>query len=351
MVSFQDIKLPAILSVGKNKISEIKKILTDHNVKFDKIVIISTYGIFDNLNLNLDIKYDQVLFANDSDYKNLNRLIKEIKYKNNCLLIGMGGGKAIDLTKCVATKLNLNYLSVPTALSNDGIYSPVAVISKGNKKERLGVDIPLGIIIDLEIIKGAPIETVRAGIGDLLSNSSALQDWKLAKEIKNEQINDFAYSLSYLSYETIINYPVKDIMDHDFLKKLAYSLVLSGMAMEIAGSSRPCSGAEHMFSHTIDYLYPKKATLHGMQVALGSLVAEKLRNRNIKKLVEFYKKVGLPVSYEELGLNKKEFINIIKTTSKTRGRFTIFNNTKLTKKALDLLLKINKDFLKMNFLN
>lgn len=337
MTSFQDIKLPAILSVGRDRINKIKKILLDHNVKFNNIVIISTKGIFNSLKSNLDIKYDQLLFITDSDFINLNRLLKEVKYKNDCLIIGIGGGKVIDITKCVATKLNLNYLSVPTTLSNDGIYSPVAVISNNNKKERLGANIPLGIIIDLSVIKNAPMETIRAGIGDLLSNSSALQDWKLAKEMKGEKINDFAYSLSYLSYETIINYPIKDIMDHDFLKKLAYSLVLSGMAMEIAGSSRPCSGAEHIFSHTIDYLYPKKVTLHGIQVALGNLVVEILRGKNINNLIKFYKKVGLPVSYDEIGLSEKEFINIIKTASKTKRRFTIFNKKRITEKLLAFL--------------
>jgi glycerol-1-phosphate dehydrogenase [NAD(P)+] len=334
MISFQDIKLPAILSVGKNRIEEIKKLLLDHNFIFDKTVIISTKGILGILKSKLNIKYDQVLFVTDSDFDNLNRILQEIKYKNNCLIIGIGGGKVIDITKCVATKLNLNYLSMPTALSNDGIYSPVAVISHNNKKERLGANIPSGIIIDIGVVRNAPPETVRAGIGDLLSNSSALEDWKLAKKLNKEKINDFAYSLSYLSYETIRNYPVKDIMDYEFLKKLAYSLVLSGMAMEIAGSSRPCSGAEHIFSHTIDYLYPKKATLHGIQVALGNLVAELLRGKNIDNLIKFYKKVGLPVSYKEIGLSNKEFINVIKTASKTKRRFTVFNKKRITEKLL-----------------
>ena len=344
MIPLSNIKLPIILTVGKNKLSRIDKILSEHKLKFSNIIIISTKGIFKSLKSNLKVKYDKALFITESDFKNIDKILQGIgDIGKNSLILGIGGGKVIDITKCVATKKKISYLSIPTTLSNDGIYSPIAVISKGNKKERLGANIPLGIIIDLEVVQKAPRQTIQAGIGDLLSNLSALQDWKLAKEEKNEQINDFAYSLSYLSIETMLNNPFKDIMDYDFLKKLAYSLVLSGLAMEIAQSSRPCSGAEHIISHTIDYLYPEKSTLHGIQVAFGNLITELLRGNNITELIKFYKKIGLPTQYKDIGLNQNEIIKVIKTAPKMRKRFTIFNKINLNNDLIkDLLDKFNK---------
>jgi glycerol-1-phosphate dehydrogenase [NAD(P)+] len=136
---------------------------------------------------------------------------------------------------------------------------------------------------------------------DLVSNLSALEDWKLGSKRNGEYINNFAYSLSLLSANSILNYSREDLYTDPFLQSLAYGLILSGLSMVIAGSSRPCSGAEHQISHVIDELYPDRATLHGIQVAWGHLLLEhKYRKKNLKTILDFFTSVGLIDEIEKL---------------------------------------------------
>lgn len=329
------ISLPILLEIKDEQKINLDEILNHHNLTYPNKILISSKELHQKYKGYLNFKTKGKFFINIPALDEIEIVIKKIKkLPNNPLLIGFGGGKIIDATKYIGLKTGSNFISLPTALSHDGIYSPVAVLSNDNgMKIRIGTPSPLGIVVNLNIVQQAPIETIRSGIGDLLSNLSALKDWKLAEKNKGEQIDNFAYALSYLAYNNIFNSLDKaylDLQNKQFLKNLAYSLITSGLSMEIAESSRPCSGAEHLFSHAIDYLYPKKSTLHGIQVAFGILVAELFRGENIERMIEIYRKIGLPTSVKELGFEKGEIIQVIKIAPKTnKERYTIFNKFKL----------------------
>lgn len=342
------ISLPVLLEIidkGKTNLDEILS-LRYHNLKYSNKILISSKELYRKYKEYLDFGIEEKFFINIPTLAEIETVIKEVKrikkLSDDYLLIGFGGGRVIDATKYIGLKTDLNFFSLPTALSHDGIYSPVAVLSQDNgMKLRIGTPSPLGIVVNLDIIQQAPIETIRAGIGDILSNLSALKDWKLAEKDKGEQIDNFAYLLSYQACTSILNFLDKsniniNLKDKRFLENLAYSLITSGLSMEIAKSSRPCSGAEHLFSHAIDYLYPKKSTLHGTQVAFGILVAELFRGEEIERIIEIYKKTGLPTSVKELGFEKKEIIQAIKTAPEmNRNRHTIFNKFKLSELLIE----------------
>jgi glycerol-1-phosphate dehydrogenase [NAD(P)+] len=241
------------------------------------------------------------------------------------LLLAVGGGRVIDIVKYAASHLNMNYLSVPTALSNDGIYSPVAVLFDGKHRRRIGTHIPLGIIVDLSVVQKAPRTTLQSGIGDVLSNQSALLDWQLSRDQKQELINDFAFTLSLMSVQMVRNLDPSCIGNSDFCSRLAYSLVTSGLAMEIAGTSRPCSGAEHSISHAIDELYPDRSTLHGLQVAAATVLTLRLHGQEPKEMVAFMKRLGMPTGLRQLGFNDEEIVEILEYARGIRPRFTIMN--------------------------
>jgi len=338
------ISLPVLLEIIDEEKINLDEILSYHNLKYSNKILISSKELYQKYKKYLNFRIEEKFFINIFTLDEIEIVIKNIKkLSNDSLLIGFGGGRVIDATKYIGLKTGLKFFSLPTALSHDGIYSPVAVLSQDNgMKIRIGTPSPLGIVVNLDIIQQAPIETIRSGIGDLLSNLSALKDWKLAEKDEGEQIDNFAYILSYLAYNSILNLLDKsniNLKDKEFLENLAYSLIISGLSMEIAGSSRPCSGAEHLFSHAIDYLYPKKSIFHGIQVAFGILVAELFRGEEIERMIEIYKKIGLPTSVKELGFEKKEIIQAIKIAPKmNKERYTIFNKFKLSKLLIEKMI-------------
>jgi glycerol-1-phosphate dehydrogenase [NAD(P)+] len=340
MLLSRSVNIPVCLEVGRGRAKIIGDILSSHSISFQKSVLVTTEHLDLKYRDYLDLKFSEKVFINKSDEKNVVEVEKRLrKHDPDTLVVAFGGGKTIDVAKSAASKVGMNYLSVPTAISSDGIYSPVSVITGSDgKKKSLGANVPLGIIIDLDIVKTSPRELILAGVGDLISNISALDDWKLAKKNKIESIDDFAYTISFLSSGSILDLDLVDVDDYGFLKTLAYGLITSGLSMEIAGSSRPCSGAEHMFSHALDYLYPEKSRPHGIQVAFGTLLMEKWRGHDISPLVSFFRKVGLPATIQEFGISRGAVAEAFLYAPKIRDRFTILNKKKPTKSGVEELL-------------
>ena len=127
---------------------------------------------------------------------------------------------------------------------------------------------------------------MKAGVGDTISNYTALYDWKLGCEENSDRPNDFAYMLSETAFTSLLYSEAKSLTTVPGIQMLAQSLVLSGLAMQIAGNSRPCSGSEHLFCHAMDELFEHNIP-HGILVALGSVVACRLQGRDHHILLDF----------------------------------------------------------------
>lgn len=289
----------------------------------------------------------------------LSSVVSDLQYIEGCdsidqthdWILAVGGGKFLDQAKIVAKNHNAHLIAMPTQVSHDGICSPVAVING----KSMGAVMPEALIVPLFIIEKNELQMIQAGIGDLVANLSAIEDWKLAKARKQEKIDDFAIMLSRRAAMNVLQHleadlkeetnPKKIIYTKNFLKSLIESLALSGIAMSISGNSRPCSGAEHMISHAIDEIYGAgtKAS-HGIQVMIATVYLEQLRGYdlldnlynpnsvNLKKssfnsrLKKILTKLGLPTSFEEININEEELKTIMSLAPKTRpGRFTFLD--------------------------
>src|SRR4051795_5598993 len=155
-------------------------------------------------------------------------------------VVGIGGGRTLDVAKYVASLTGLPMVAVATNLSHDGIASPVASLEHEGRKGSYGVHIPLAVFVDLDYVDKAPRRMGRSGIGDVASNLSALADWRLAADERGEQIDGLAAAMARAAADAVFYRP-DTIESADFLTTLAEALVLSGLAMAVAGSSRPCS--------------------------------------------------------------------------------------------------------------
>jgi glycerol-1-phosphate dehydrogenase [NAD(P)+] len=249
-------------------------------------------------------------------------------------IIAIGGGRCIDLGKLAAARAGVTLVTVPTQLSHDGICSPVAVVPNAlGQTESLGALPPRAVFLSLPTLARAPTASLRAGIGDLLANPLALQDWALAAERGLENINEEAWQLSAKSYQLIRQHLEADpkdwARDARHLLRLADALILSGLAMIAAGTSRPASGAEHEISHAIDALMGPRV-LHGAQVAFGGIVSSALRGDDVAAYRARLRRLGLPEVPWDLDMDEDTLAKVIVAAPETRpGRFTILEDANL----------------------
>ncbi|WP_267242017.1 iron-containing alcohol dehydrogenase family protein [Streptomyces sp. PR69] len=258
-------------------------------------------------------------------------LADAMKGKRYDAVIGLGGGKIIDVAKYAAARVGLPMAAVATNLAHDGLCSPVSILDNDNGRGSYGVPSPIAMVIDLDVVRDAPIRFVRSGIGDAISNISAIADWELSHEVTGEQVDGLAAAMARTAGEAVLRHP-GGVGDDEFLTVLAEALVLSGIAMSISGDSRPSSGACHEISHAFDLLYPQRAASHGEQVGIGAAFAMHLRGATEQAglFAEVLRRHGLPVLPEEIGFSVGEFIAAVEYAPQTRpGRFTILEHLDL----------------------
>lgn len=249
-------------------------------------------------------------------------------------VIAVGGGRCLDIAKLAAARAGLPSIAVPTQLSHDGICSPVAVVPNDQgRPESVGAIAPRIVFIAIPTLLGAPVASVRAGIGDLLANPLALRDWALAAQHGLEDTDQRAWDLSVESFETIsgdLDTPVTELADDpEFLRRLANALILSGLAMIWSGTSRPASGGEHEISHAIDELYGGRA-MHGEQVAFGCTVSVALYGEDAGAFRGRLRNLGLPDHPRDLRLSADDMVRLLLHAPETRpGRFTILEDATL----------------------
>ncbi|GAA0703722.1 iron-containing alcohol dehydrogenase family protein [Kitasatospora atroaurantiaca] len=260
------------------------------------------------------------------------RLADQMRAGHFDALVGLGGGKIIDAAKYAAARVGLPLVAVATNLAHDGICSPVSTLDNDAGRGSYGVPSPIGIVVDLDVIREAPKRFVAAGIGDVISNISACADWELSQTVTGEPVDGLAVAMARSAGENLLRHP-GSLEDQDLLTALAEALVLSGIAMNIAGSTRPSSGACHEISHALDVLYPKRSAQHGEQVGLGAAFASFLRGeRELTGLiVDRLTSHGLPVTAAQIGFTEAEFTEAVHYAPNTRpGRFTILEHLDLS---------------------
>ncbi len=328
----QSAQFPIIFQVNENIIDKIPYFLTRNNIAFNNILVVS--GSSNSL------KYaGQILSSLKAEsypiHKNDVSTVEELKdyclSKNVDLLIGVGGGTILDVVKRVSLLTEINNLLVPTIISNDGIVSPISVIKNDdNQTISLPGKMPFGVVVDIDIIQSAPTKFLQAAAGDILSNISATNDWVLSSLQTGEPINDLAYMLSRSAAFALIHHESKDLRNRSFLKQVIYCQINSGLAMALSGTSRPCSGSEHLISHAIDFKNLSENTLHGYQVGSVSIFCLYLQKKLDAKCINYAQELNLPMAFHQLDKKIFDQLELIYETSlKMRpGRFTVLDTTK-----------------------
>jgi glycerol-1-phosphate dehydrogenase [NAD(P)+] len=255
-------------------------------------------------------------------------------------VIGIGGGRVIDTAKIVSYNLDLQFISIPTAASHDGIASSRASVPTIEGHASLDAQPPIAIVADTGIIASAPHRLLAAGCADVISNYTAILDWELAHRVKGEPLSEYAIALSRMTAEILVKnaHLIKPHQEQSawFVTK---ALVSSGVAMSIAGSSRPASGGEHKFSHALDKLAPGKA-LHGESCGIGTIISMYLHGGDWRGIRTSLKSIGAPVTPADVGIDDAVAVEALLLAKTIRPeRFTIFDMG-LTRESAQNLVQI-----------
>ncbi|MDD6810621.1 MAG: iron-containing alcohol dehydrogenase family protein [Lachnospiraceae bacterium] len=336
--------LPYCLIIEEGIYEHLDEVLTECIPEITKKkVMIVTEPALENImgryleEMRKDLPESELYLVEENSFEQAMKLAREIFTGGFQVIIGLGGGKVLDVAKYAGFVGKIPYICLPTTLSNDSLASPVAVLDiDENLRKTLGCKIPTGIVVDVNVIMGAPAIQLKSGIGDTISKYTALYDWKLDASRHGERVDDFAYMISDMALTALCYNEEKSLKSKEFVKILTQSLVMGGLAMEIAGNSRPSSGSEHLFCHSLEENYPEIKIPHGMAVALGSVVSCILQGRNVIRLRKILEDYDIDINPMNWNITKDIFVDAWQKAAATRKeRYTILNEVPLETDRLE----------------
>jgi len=322
---------PAKIVIAERALEDLRTILADYGgplIVTDDLIYSKYADIMEEI-IEVPIRWVMA-----SAYPDNSPIDREVD-----IIIGFGGGASLDVAKLIAQDTNLDWISVPTAASHDGIASEVASVSHGGYKYSKKCKGPLAVIADISIISKAPARLKLAGLGDIICKTSSLAEWKLAHEIKNEPFDEEVYS--------IVENALTSVLKDDSFETLVRAEIDAGRAMSLFGSSRPCSGTEHAISHAMDRI---DSDLHGLQVAFATpiclyyLQEAGYSEHAPESIQKFMTDHQMPTTFEEINSNLQAFLEDVQHALKImrkRDRFSVLDHLKvddanLTKALNDL---------------
>jgi len=339
-------QLPREVIVGKGTLTRITEVAQRLGLSGSALIIAGpkscevagkqVHDLLEQANMNVDTLL--VKTVSDKEVLAVEERIKEWKSR---VLIGVGGGTKIDTAKLSASRQGIPFISVPTTLSHDGIASPLASVKGLNKPYSVMAQAPLAIIADTDIIAQSPWRSVISGCGDAIAKFTAVKDWKLAYTEKDEYYGEYAASLALMSARLVMqNAKLIKPGNDEGLRVLLEALISCGVAMSIAGSSRPCSGAEHLFSHALDMINCPHA-MHGEQCGVGSVLAAYLHRANWRYIRGTLKQIGAPTTAGELNVKDEDVVEALELAATIRPeRYTILHKLNLNREACRKVAKI-----------
>ena len=339
-------ELPRLIVIGEKNINQFGNFLQQLDSP-KKVSVIS--GL--NVKKFLQKKIERSLLsskikgvwhiAKNNEIASIKQIQSKVRNDKSDIIIGIGGGRSVDIAKMIAFNLKKPFVSLPTAASHDGIASPFVSV-RSDKPHSIVASAPLGVFVDIDIIKKAPKRLLASGCGDLVAHIIAVRDGELGRDKTGEYFGRYSANLASMS--------AKILMENSdlFAKKgldvrvIVEALISAGVASCIAGSSRPCSGAEHLFSHALDRLAPGVG-LHGEKCGIGAIMMAKLQGQDWKKIIKTLKNVGAPTTAKKIGLKPVTLAKALTIAQSLRPeRYTILKQSKMTEKKAIALAKSTK---------
>jgi len=326
------IAAPVFIEVRAGAVADLGGLLADQRLATEgRIAVVVGPGQGEGICEQLDFEPAEILRATDGSYDTAVELGQRLRARKFEAVAGIGGGRTIDVTKFAAHMAGIPMVAVATSLAHDGICSPTSTLVHESGPGSYGVVMPTAVLVDLDRVRRAPAALSTAGIGDAISDLSAVADWELAAADTGEQVDGLAVAMARSAAQAVLHQPGNARSD-EFLTILAESLIMSGMAMAVAGSSRPASGGEHEIFHAINKLYPGTSS-HGEIAGAAALFCTFLRGDadQAAAISACLGRHGLPRLPADLGLSDAQFVSAVEYAPETRpGRYTILERLALS---------------------
>lgn len=341
----QEIELPRKIIIGKGVLGDVGNICSKLGLA-DPILLISDPNVVEIAGkivlkglLDAGHATDLELVAK-TDKEDLERILHTAGQFRT--IVSCGGGKVIDVGKFTASKLGLPFVSVPTAPSHDGIGSNrVTIFDSDGKHNTTEAHVPAVIAIDMDVMVKAPYRMIAAGAADVIAKLTAVADWRLSHEQNGENMSDYAATLALLAAEMVMK-SANDIKEKNEsgLLSLINALIISGTSMCIAGSSRPASGSEHLFSHALDALWKDKKSLHGEQCGVGTIMCAYMHGLPWERVRDTLKIIGAPTTAKELGVPSDVIVeSLVRAKDVRNDRFTILHAQEINSNRAERVAK------------
>ncbi len=304
------ISIPAILKIGSGVLGNVGEYLSVSGL--NNVVIYFGNGLIDMFGKKVmdslaaaNVKVYEYCELDSTNIEDIIDLAFGIDAKVQAI-IGIGGGKVIDVAKYAAYLRKMAFISIPTSASSDGFSSASASLIVNGRRNSVPARLAYGIIVDTDVLKSAPTKFLYSGIGDLVSKITALYDWVYEDKCGYTELNDFAMMIAKKAVNSFVRTPFESIQDDLFLKELVDSLAMSGIANEIAGSSAPTSGSEHLISHALDKML-EQPQLHGIQVGIATYLMSVVQDHRYKRVNKIFTDTGFWDYVATLGMKKSDF--------------------------------------------
>ncbi len=283
----------------------------------------------------------ETIIAHEATLHEVDRVAVEARKVDARFVVGVGGGSKIDITKVVASRLKIPFVSLPTSAAHDGISSPRASLRNSESVTSTEAAVPMGVIADTGLIVQAPFRLLASGCADVISNMTAILDWRLAVRLRGEEYSSTAATLSEYAAQEIIDHAssIKPNLEASVWTAIRPILV-AGISMSVAGSSRPCSGSEHLFSHALERV-SAHPSLHGEQCGVGAIMMMYLHGGDWRRLKSALLTIGAPTTAPELGVSNEEVVKALVLAHSLRpDRYTILGDNGLSRDAAERLASV-----------
>jgi glycerol-1-phosphate dehydrogenase [NAD(P)+] len=217
----------------------------------------------------------------------------------------------------------------------------------GGRRASIIASPPIRVILATDVVRSSPSRHISAGCGDILAKVTSLQDWILGAKVKSEYFCRRTFELVRSAVKDVRSFIDGGGVD---LYPLILAAVKCGLSMSMMNSSRPCSGAEHLFSHYIDHLN-NGVGMHGEQVGIGAILMARRYEEvgpphvggleiGSEKLRGYVKRAGAPTTLSQIGISAEAALRALLECTKIRPeRYTILHHAPLTKTSAEELLR------------
>jgi len=335
-------ELPRKILIGDRVIAEVGSFVRSLDASARSVAIITGRVVKERAGVSCNSSLEEAMLktrwhvAADASMDTVNMLHDKINDDRPDFVLGFGGGRSVDVAKMTAYKLSKPFVSVPTSASHDGISSPFVSVRGIDKPHSIKANTPIGVLADTHLLSQAPARLLAGGCGDLVAKITAVKDWELARDEKGEYFGSYAANLAHMSAQIILEESEK-LKENEVLgtRTVVEALISAGVAACIAGSSRPCSGAEHLFSHALEYVIGGKTEcgLHGERVGIGTIMMARLHGLDWENVKQSLEDMGAPTTAKQIGLTEDNVVQaLIKAQSLRPDRYTILSRVKMDKK-------------------